>query len=103
MLMGSLSISFRINTGLFKAPVWFQKELRLIHPDLHAEWLNRARRWAIYQGRNINRIIHNEDDSYRPLDQRALRKLRMDYFFMENPKALERWENNEKYIMGYKF
>ena len=74
---------------MFTAPRWFQEELKLIHPDLRAKWLHRAKRWGIYQGKELNRVVETQDHRYRPLDQRALRKLRLDWFFTRNPRALD--------------
>lgn len=83
---------------MFTAQAYFQKELKLIHPDLHAEWLTPAQRWGIFQGKELNRIVETRNHKYRPLDQRVLRKLRLDFFFTINPKALDAYRENDPYV-----
>jgi len=83
---------------MFTAPRWFQKELRLISPELHTEWLPQAQRWGIYQGKVLNRVVENKDHEYKDLDQRTLRKLRLDFFFTLNPKALDAYREKDPYV-----
>lgn len=86
--------------GIKSAPRWFQRELKSIHPDLHAEWNNKTGKWVIFQGDSPNRIVqHPKTEAPRPLDNRILRKIRVDFFFTKNPKAFEKYLENDAYAM----
>lgn len=95
-----------------KAEDWYIKELKLISEDLEIFWNNKTKRWVIFQGGDPNRIVENlvhkdsmatimqqQIGSYRPLDQRLLRKLRVDTFFTRNPGAFEAYLAEDAYAM----
>ena len=78
----------------------FARDLQLIHPDLKAVWNPKTCRWVILQGKSPRFIVQNpKTQAYRPLDNRILRKIRVDYFFTLNPKALDHYLENDAYAM----
>jgi hypothetical protein len=75
-----------------RAPAWFKKELGLINPDLTVTWSDRVNRWLIKNpDGSVSHRVQNKDESYRDLDQRILRKIRIDTFFTHNDEALQRF------------
>lgn len=78
----------------FKTPsAWYVKDLRLIDPDLTVAWSNRANRWLIYHrdGSVCLRVENPKTKAFRDLDQRSLRKLRINIFFTHNAIALDKY------------
>ena len=59
-----------------------QRELRIIHPGLYAEWGKKRQRWLIKKPDrdsshiSIIMIVENPDHSYRPIDERTYSQLR---------------------------
>lgn len=80
-----------------RPPRWFLRELKLINPSFNVKWLPRIGRWVIMEDERLSHHIQNEDKSFRPLDQRILRKLRVDTFFTKNRKALTEFLNDDPY------
>lgn len=85
-----------------RAQQWFVRELELINPKFTIKWLPRVQHWAVFEGERLSHHIQNEDKSYRPPDQRTLRKLRVDSFFTENPEALTEYlKDNPELLIVY--
>lgn len=76
---------------------YFVKELRLINPDLSVAWNNKIKRWCIYNlDGSISHIVqHPKTQAYRDLDQRILRKLRIDTYFTRNDAALQHYMESQ--------
>lgn len=85
----------------------FVKELKSISKELDVEWDKDQCRWIIYYkspilGRQRVLEVHNEDDSYRPLDRRTLDTLRRcdmsrysgdpGYYFSEQYKKAKEYK-----------
>lgn len=81
------------------APDWFQRELRLIHPGLEARWLKGDKKWAIFQDDQLNRLVEDKNKNPLPLDRRTLRKIEVDFFFTQNPKALEAFLEGDHFAL----
>lgn len=79
-------------------PGWFTRELRLIDPSLTVKWNNKIKRWCIYHADgSLSKIVeHPKTKAFRDLDQRILRKLRIDIFFTHNDKALALWNSDQR-------
>lgn len=80
-------------------PKWFAKELKLIRYDLEAVYSDQRKRWAIFQGGEINRWVEDDNGNARPLDRRVIRKLKVDFFFTVNPDALDPYIDEDAYAM----
>ena len=80
----------------------FTKDLKLINLKFSAKWLPKVQHWAIMEGNRISHHVQNDDKSYRPLDQRILRKLKIDTFFTMSSKALTEYlKDNPEYLAIY--
>ncbi len=85
----------------YTAPRWFQKELRLIDPGLTVKWCPQSCRWIIYHEDGSPCLInqHPQTKEFYPLDQRILRKLRVNLFFTHNPKAMEKYLEGDGFAL----
>jgi len=74
-------------------PAWYVRDLRLIDPGLKVAWNNRVSRWLIHHqdGSVSLRIEHPKTRTFRDLDQRSLRKMRVNIFFTHNAIALDKY------------
>ena len=71
-------------------PNWFLRELRLIDPEITVKFNDRQWKWIAYNADgSVYARIENKDKSYRPLDGRFLRKLRIDTYFTHDSKAYD--------------
>ena len=86
---------------LYEAPRWFRRELNLIDPTLSVCWHNKTCRWIIYhEDGSPSLIVENpKTHQFYPLDNRVLRKLRINTFFTHNPKALDRYIDEDAYAL----
>lgn len=76
--------------GLLTPPAWFMRELNIIDPEVTVRFNDRQWRWIAYNpDGSVYERLENKDKSYRPLDVRFLRKLRIDKFFTNNSKAFD--------------
>lgn len=91
----------RIKRGLYAPPRWFAQELRLIDSTLLAVWSHRICRWIILHEEGWPALIVQNPGTkeFYPLDQRTLRKLRINKFFTHNPAALERYLVDDGYAL----
>jgi len=86
--------------GLFSPPGWFVRELRTINPDLEVRYLDKSQRWGIFCKGEINRLVEDPvTKEPRPLDQRILRKIRVDILLTEHHQALEAYLDNDNRAM----
>ena len=95
------------NVSWATVPLWFRKELRLIDPTLTVEWNHGADRWIVYHedGSPSLRVENPKTKAFRDLDQRTLRKLRINIFFTHNNEAMELYLSDNKdadwYLRSY--
>jgi hypothetical protein len=86
--------------GLFSPPEWFSRELRAICPDMEAKYLDKSKRWGIFCNGELNRLVEDPvTKEPRPLDQRILRKIRVDVFLTNNSRALDTYLDNDNRAM----
>lgn len=85
----------------YKAPNWFRRELKLVNPELSVAWSDKICRWMIYHADGSPSLIvqNPKTRKFYPLDQRILRKLRINLFFTRNPAALERYLEDDGYAL----
>jgi hypothetical protein len=96
--MLSLRLRKDMMMAFYNPPKWFIKELQLANPDLTVKWNHRTKRWGIHNpDGSLSHLVQNKDGSFRPLDQRILRKIRIDTFFTHNDKALQRFLQEDNY------
>jgi len=79
---------------------WFVRDLQLIDPGLTIAWGKWIDRWIIYCQGEPSHIVQNPDGSFRQLDQRILRKLRIDRFLTYNADALEAYLDGDTHAMN---
>jgi len=79
---------------------WFVRELELMDAGLTVKWGKFIDRWIIYCQGEPSHIVQNQDGSFRQLDQRILRKLRVDNFLTHNPEALEAYLGDDDYALS---
>jgi len=83
-----------------RPPGWIKRELQLIDPGLTIAWGKWIDRWIIYSQGEPSHIVQNPDGSFRQLDQRILRKLRIDKLLTYNADALEAYLDGDAYAMN---
>ncbi len=84
---------------LLTPPDYIKKELKLIDRGLRAEWSDRKKQWMIFMNGEINRWVQDDDRNPRPLDQRLIRKIRVDLKFTKSPKALDAYLENDHFAL----
>lgn len=87
--------------ALYEAPRWFRQELNRIDPTLSVRWNHKTCRWIVYhEDGSPSLIVENpRTHEFYPLDNRVLRKLRINVFFTHNPKALNRYLEEDGYAL----
>ena len=87
--------------GFYNPPRWFVRELALIDPALSVRWNNRIKRWTIYHSDGSPSLIiqHPKTREFRPLDQRTLRKLRVNVFFTHSDPAMVAYNSGDDYAL----
>lgn len=77
-------------------PSDFCRQLRELDPNLQLNWDPVQGVWQIWHKREFAKdrdfvmSVVNSDGSYRPLDDRTMHALKMNRFYAENPKLLEK-------------
>ena len=83
-----------------RPPGWIKRELELIDPGLTIAWGKWIDRWIIYSQGEPSHIVQNPDGSFRQLDQRILRKLRIDHLLIYSEEALEAYLDGDNYALS---
>jgi len=92
---------FRRSFYDWRPEAWFVKELLFIDLALTVKWGKWVDRWIIYSQDEPSHIVENSDGTFRPLDQRILRKLRFDHLLTYNDDALEAYLENDAWAMAH--
>ena len=90
----------RVSFYDYRPPGWIKRELELIDEGLSVAWGRWIDRWIVYSQGEPSHIVQNPDGSFRQLDQRILRKLRIDKFLTYNADALEAYLDGDAYAMN---
>jgi len=87
--------------GFYNPPRWFVRELALIDPSLEVRWNNKIKRWTIYHKDGSPSLIieHPVTHQFRPLDQRALRKMRINVLFTHSDPAMVAYTSGDDHAL----